>query len=156
MSELRITYQLQLSEGQTIAYEIGEDTEIDRVQLDMLLDKVGGAADRRKAIFDLPFHKARLFANRELLRSQQRERAKADATMQARVVQMTANRRSQVPPAQQDINTVAQFDNRILELQKTIQADELRIPYLEAIIEGRKPPELFPEIDDPPQALAAE
>lgn len=153
---MRITYQIQIGEGQTVAFEIGEDTEVGLDGLKRVLALASDATAVERAKFELPFHKARLFANRELLKSQLRERAKADAQMQARVVQMTGTRRNQVPPAQQDVNTVAQFDNRILELQKTIRSDELRIPYLEAVIAGEKPPELFPEIEDEPQAMAAE
>lgn len=148
MSEMRITYQIALGEGETIAYEVGEDTGIDRAGLDQVLDLIGGAAARRKAMFELPFHEARLFKNRQLLVSQRHERAKADAQADARVALRSQGRRSQVERMPQDINTVAQFDGRILEIEKTIKSDEMRIPYLKAIIAGETPPPLFPELED--------
>lgn len=153
---MRITYQITLAEGQVIAYEIGEDTEIDRKRLDEVLDLVGGAAERRKAIFDLPLHKTRLLKNREQLERERKGRANAEASMHARVVQMTGTRRNQVPPAPMDVNAVSQFDNRISALEATIREDELRIPYLEAVAEGREPPELRTELDRDRPALAAE
>ncbi len=145
MSELRITYQIQLMEGQTIAFEIGEDTDIGPAGLKDILALVSGAAAVERAKVDLPMHKARLFSNREQLHRERRRLADAEARMQANVVTMSRGRNNPVSATPQDVNTVAQFNQAITNLEATIRNDELRIPYLEAIIDGRDPPELFPE-----------
>jgi hypothetical protein len=168
MSELRITYQIQLGEGQAIAYEIGEDASIPRKDLDELLDRIGSAADRRKAVFDLPFHQARLMSNLELLEKLRRELdndnkrlSNAEIQKQANVVIGSRNRNREVPASPADVNAVAQYaqavtnrENEILQVENTIKSDEIRIPYLQAIIAGDPPPDLFPEIK--PHLMAAE
>ena len=154
MSELRITYQIQLGEGQAIAYEIGEDAAIPRSDLDELLDRIGSAAERRKAIFDLPFHQARLMSNLELLEKQKRALAEAEARQQANIVLMSRNRNREAPPAPADVNAVVQHQKAVMETEATIQSDRLRIPYLQAIIAGAPVPDLFPEIK--PHLMAAE
>lgn len=154
MSELRITYQIQLGEGQAIAYEIGEDAAIPRSDLDELLDRIGSAAERRKAIFDLPLHQARLMSNLELLEKQKRALAEAEARQQANVVVMSRNRNREAQPAPADVNAVVQHQKAVMETEATIQSDRLRIPYLQAIIAGTALPDLFPEIK--PHLMAAE
>ena len=146
MSELRITYQIQLGEGQAIAYEIGEDSAIARSDLDELLDRIGSAAERRKAVFDLPFHQARLMSNLELLEKQKRALAEAEARQQANVVVMSRNRNREAAPAPGDVNAVLQHQNAVMQTENTIRSDEIRIPYLQAVIAGEPPPDLFPEV----------
>jgi len=154
MSELRITYQIQLGEGQAIAYEIGENTSIPRKDLDELLDRIGSAAERRKAVFDLPFHQARLLSNLELLEKQKRALALAEIQKQANIVTMSRNRNKEAPAAPADINAVMQHQNSVMQTEATIRSDEIRIPYLQALIAGEPPPDLFPEIR--PHLMAAE
>lgn len=145
MSEMRVTYQIQIAEGQTLAYEIGADTNDGPEELRKVLDLVGDAAERRKAMHDLPFHKARLLSNRERIGNLRKDRAKAEANLNAHVSQISAGRRKEAVPLQTDVNAVAQWDKQIADAEALIKADELRIPYMEAIIAGREPPELFPE-----------
>lgn len=145
MSAVQITYQIQLAEGQTIAFEIGADTEDGAEKLRDTLDLVGKAAERRKAIHDLPFHQARLMTNRERITNLRRDRARADSNLNAHVVQLSKNRNKTVPPLQTDVNAVAQWDKQIADTEAAIKGDEIRIPYLQAIIDGREPPDLFPE-----------
>jgi hypothetical protein len=59
------------------------------------------------------------------------------------------------------MTAIGQIANRISETEKTIANDYLRIPYLGALIEGRPPPDLFPELKPerehrPPRIMAAE
>lgn len=145
ISGMKIAYQVPVGEGSVIAYEAAVDTTIDTADLNELLDRIGNAAERRRAIYELPMVKAGLYANRQLLTSQREERAKVFATAQAKLQAMQQGRRNVVPMAMPDVNAIAQFDNRILDLQRQIKAAELRIPYLEAVIAGEEPPELFPE-----------
>jgi uncharacterized coiled-coil protein SlyX len=42
---------------------------------------------------------------------------------------------------------VAQFDQRIMQLERQIVQDERMVEYLQAIIAGEDPPELFPATD---------
>jgi hypothetical protein len=158
---LKIAYQIQIGEGQAIAYEAAVDSTLGRRDLDELLDRIGGAAERRKAMYDLPFHKARLAQNLELLPRLQRELAEAQAKAAAAQVQKRGERVREVPMTPQDMTAIGQIANRISETEKTIANDYLRIPYLGALIEGRPPPDLFPELKpereyQPPRIMAAE
>ncbi len=153
---LKIAYQIQIGEGQALAYEAAIDSAATRPELDDLLDRLGSAAERRKAIHDLPFHRARLAQNLELLPKLRQDLAKAQARGAAVVAQKSANRRQEVPMLPQDQNAISQLEQRLLETEKTIQNDRLRIPHLQAIIAGREPPDMFPELLDEPSLMAAE
>ena len=145
MSEMRVTYQIQIAEGQTLAYEIGANTDDGPEELRKVLDLVGDAAERRKAMHDLPFHKARLLSNRERIGNLRKSRAQAESDANAHIAVLGQNRHKKVPMPQTDVNAIAQWDKQIADAEALIKADELRIPYMEAIIAGREPPELFPE-----------
>lgn len=144
---MRVTYQVQIGDGQAIAYEIGMDATSSRADLDELFDRVGGAAARRKAVFDLPLTRLSLHGARQMLESQRKERAKAVATQEMHVLRMSENRRSQAQATQVDVMAVAQFDQRIMQLERQIVQDERMVLYLEAIVAGEEPPELFPAND---------
>lgn len=152
---LRVTYQMQIGDGRVIAYEAALDSTCSRGDLDELLDRCGGAAERRQAMYELPMVKAGLYTNRELLAAQRKARAETHAQAVARHQRLQEGRRNVVPMAQPDANAIAQFDQRILDLLRQIRNAELRIPYLEAIIAGREPPELFPEAELDPVAVEA-
>jgi len=172
---LRIVYKIQIGEGQSIDYEAGVDSTMDASDLNELLDRIGGAAERRKAIHDLPFHKARLAQNLDMLPRVQRELAEAQAKSAAVRAQATAKqtqvrgeRVREVPMSpqavtaiEQSLTAISQIAERIEGIEKTIANDQLRIPYLEALIDGRPPPDLFPELKaereyQPPRIVAAE
>jgi hypothetical protein len=144
---MKVTYQIQLGDGQGIAYEIGVDSTIDRLALDELFDRIGGAAARRKAIFDLPLTQLSLNGAKQMLAQQHKERAKAVATQEMHVLRMSENRRNQAQATQVDVMAVAQFDQRIMQLERQIVQDERMVAYLQAIIAGKEPPELFPVTD---------
>jgi hypothetical protein len=144
---MKVTYQVALGDGQAIAYEAGVDMTIHRKDLDELLDRIGGAAARRKAIFDLPLTQLSLNGARQMLAQQRKERAKAVATQEAHIQRMSANRRNPAQATQVDVMAVAQFDQRIMQLERQIVQDERMVEYLQAIIAGEDPPELFPATD---------
>lgn len=144
---MKVTYQIQIGDGRGIAFEAAVEVGYPREMLNELLDRIGGAAERRQALYELPMVKAGLHANKELLKSQREERAKTHALVMAKlqhIKERDPRGRDREMPAP-DANAVAQFDGRILDLQRQIKNAELRIPYLEAIIAGEDPPELFPE-----------
>lgn len=153
---MKITYQAQAGDGRMIAYEIAEDRTIDKRDLDDLFDRIGGAVERQQAKFELPLVEANLFANRELLRSQRRERANAEARAEAKIAHLNVARRKPVEIAQQDANSLSQFDQRIVDLERQIKNAERRIPYLKALIAGETPPSLFPEAYDNDLPAAAD
>lgn len=151
---LRVTYQMQIGDGRVIAYEAAVDSTIDRQDLDELLDRCGGAAERRQAVYELPMVRAGLYTNRELLAAQRKARATTHAQAMARHHSQQQGRRNVIPMAAPDANAIAQFDQRILDLQRQIRNAELRIPYLEAVIARQPPPELFPEAEPEPVEAA--
>jgi|SRR6185436_1526707 len=160
MAMMQITYQITIGEGRTLAFEIGEDTEIGRDGLDATLDLVAKAVDRQKAVYDLPFQEKQLQQCREALIVARRRRADADAALNAHVTQLSATRRNNVQPLQSDVNAVAEFDKTILNLEAAIKANELLIPHLRAVIAGEDPPSLTPEVAEEefrvPVPMAAE
>jgi hypothetical protein len=142
---LGITYQATLIDGKTLAFETAIDNTVDRPELDGFLDTFIGAAKRQQAIEELPLVKQSLSANTQTLHEQERARARAVADGQARISASNASRRNPRPetPAS-DVAALAQFDQRISQLKSAIAAARARIPYLEAIIDRREPPEMFP------------
>jgi hypothetical protein len=151
---MRVTYQVQIGDGQTIAYEVGVDATIAREDLDELFDRVGGAAARRKAVFDLPLTELSLAGAKAMLVQQRKAHAAAVATQEAHIQRMSENRRNQAQATQVDVMAVAQFDQRIMQLERQIVQDTRMVEYLKAIIAGETPPELFPAAND--MAMAAE
>jgi Zn finger protein HypA/HybF involved in hydrogenase expression len=145
MAMMQITYQITIGEGQTIAFEIGEDTEVGTDGLNKTLDLVAQATARQKAKHDLPFQEKQLIQCRESLVATRKKRAQAAATLDAHVAQLSSTRRNNVQPLQSDVNAVSEFDKTITNLEAAIKANELLIPYLKAIIAGETPPSLFPE-----------
>jgi Zn finger protein HypA/HybF involved in hydrogenase expression len=145
MAMMQITYQITIGEGRTLAFEIGEDTDIGPEALNKTLDLVAQATARQKAEYDLPFQEQQLIQCRETLEATRKRRAQAAATLDAHVAQLSATRRSNVQPLQSDVNAVAEFDKTITNLEAAIKANELLIPRLKAIIAGQPLPSLLDE-----------
>lgn len=143
---MRVTYQIAIGDGRTVAYEAAVDSTIAREDLDELLDRCGDAAERRQAVFELPLVRASLWSNRQLLATERVSRARAQAESEGRVAQLSRGRRADVPLPPSDVNRIAQYDARLLQIEAQIKSAEARIPYLEAIIARREPPDLFPEL----------
>ncbi len=147
MAMMQITYQITIGEGRTLAFEIGEDTDIGSEKLNQTLDLVSQATARQKAEYDLPFQEQQLIQCRETLVATRKKRAQAAATLEAHVTQMSLKRSSNVQPLQSDVNAVAEFDKTITNLEAAIKANELLIPRLKAIIAGETPPSLLTEAE---------
>lgn len=138
---VEITYQATLIDGKQLAFVLAEDATISREDLDELLDRYVGASRRQQAIEELPLVRANLSSNRKLLLLQRRERAKAEGGSHARMALVGSARRNPRPMPVGDENAVAQFDARIAQIETQIKHAELRIPYLEALIDRREPPD---------------
>lgn len=140
---MKIAYHFQIGEGQQIAYEVAEDRTASLDDLNELLDRLGGAAARQKAIHDLPFARLRLRQNREKLGKAERALHDAIAKQEAHVQQLVQSRRNAnaAQPLPTDINAVTQAQTTLQGIIDTIRFDELEIPRLEAIIAGREPPQ---------------
>ena len=152
-----ITYQFTLDGAQTLAFEIAAASTMPRADLDEILDRIGGAAERRQAILEMPICKMNLLTNLRMLENQREGRAKAVAEAKARAEVRSINRRNPVQMAQGDENAIAEFDKRIMQIEGSIKTGRMRIPYLEALIERRPPPDLFPDVPpDYETAMAAE
>ncbi len=123
----------------TVAVDRTESTE----DLNEMLDRITAAHRRQAAIEELPIVKESLYKNRRLLTEAQRERARAEAQAAARI---PPNRRNPQPASPQDESRVLQYDQRILQIQEQILLADARIPYLEAIVAGKEPPEALPEL----------
>jgi hypothetical protein len=145
---MKITYQMPLGgAGQGLSFEVAAAARIPPEALGEILDNLGSEARRQLAVEQLPNIKADLFVNLKLLRDQKVGRAKAMAQQQANMDRNSINRRREAQPLPADAAAVSQFDARIMDLEGHIEAARKRIPYLEAIIDRRDPPELFPEIE---------
>lgn len=144
---LKIAYHIQIGEGQQIAYEAAVDSTVDQQDLNELLDRLGTAAERRKAIHDLPYAKLRLRQNREKLAKAEKALHEAISKQEAHVQQLVQTRRNAnaAQPLPTDINAVTQAQSTLQGIIDTIRFDELEIPRLEAIIAGRPPPEEPPD-----------
>ena len=140
---MKIAYHFQIAEGQMIAYEVAEDRTASLQDLNELLDRLGGAAARQKAVHDLPFARLRLRQNREKLEKAERALHDAIAKQEAHVQQLVQSRRNPnaAQPLPTDINAVTQAQTTLQGIIDTIRFDELEIPRLEAIIAGMPPPE---------------
>jgi hypothetical protein len=152
---MKIKYSAPLStDGDGIEFEMAVDSTIHRDDLDELLDKVAGAHRRQAATRELPLLRQLLHKDRKLLPIARRKAADHDAAMTARAVALGANRRREVQPNLQDVNGLQQLNKDVLAIEEAIKLAEVRIPYLEAIIAGKEPPDPFAAAND--TALAAE
>ena len=150
---MKIKYSAPLSpDGDGIEYEMAVDSTIHRDDLDELLDKVGGAHQRQAAKRELPLLRQNLHGNRNLLRSARNEKARHEAGMNARASALGGTRRREVQPNPQDANALSQHDQRIIKIEEEIKRAEQRIPYLEAIVAGKDPPDPFAAANDTAQA----
>ena len=139
---LKVAFQIQLADGVVLAYEAAADQTLAREDLDELLDRLGGAAERQRAIRELPLSKQRLSKNLKLLPKRQADVAKAKADAAAHITIMSANRRvkrEDMPLT--DVQAVKGAVDALNILEQTIELDRLAIAYYEAIIAGREPPD---------------
>jgi hypothetical protein len=143
---MRITVQGPLSpDGLGIAFEVGVDSEIAFQKLDALLDKILDARRRQAAIEELPIVRQHLYAKRELLKTAKRAQAEHEARMSARTFGV---RGRPVQPNLQDVNGAQQHHNTIMQIEEQIELSMARIPYLEALRDGRPTPDPLPAAND--------
>ncbi len=135
-------------DGLGVGFRIAADATISLDELNERLDTVAGALRRQRAMEQLPLEKQRLSANLKLLRTAEIDRARHKAQMSGRTIQ----RRGGSVEMPQDVNSLAQFDQRIMEINGQIEGARAAIPYLEAVIAGREPPELYPVANDQREA----
>jgi hypothetical protein len=139
-------------DGDGIEFVVAVDSTIDRADLDELLDRIRSAHDRQAAIKELPLLRQNLHGNRNLLRMARREKAAHEAGMSARYAQLRAGGhgrgRSEVQANPQDVNALSQHDQRIIKIEEEIKRAEARVPYLEAIVAGKEPPDPFAAAND--------
>jgi hypothetical protein len=146
---MRIKFSAPISpDGAGMEFEVGVDATIDRPELDLLLDTVASARRRQAAIEELPLERQGLYRNSELLKIARREKAAHEARMGARLTALGARRRGEVMPNPQDVNALSQHDNRIMQIEEQIERAKARIPYLEALIDNREPPDYLPAAND--------
>ena len=152
---LGITYQATLIDGKQLAFETAIDNTVDREELDRTLDTFIGAAKRQQAIEELPLVKEALSVNLATLRQKETERAQAIAAQDARAALSEMERprgtRRHAGNANQPLTAggpdaaVMQANQMIEALKAKIAAARARIPYLQAIIDRREPPDPFPQ-----------
>jgi hypothetical protein len=128
-------------DGLGVGFRIAVDATISLEDLNIQLDIVAKATRRQRAMEQLPLEKQRLSANLKLLKTAEIDRARHKAQMSGRVIQ----RRGGSVEMPQDVNALAQFDQRIMEINGQIEGARAAIPYLEAVIAGEEPPELYPD-----------
>jgi hypothetical protein len=128
-------------DGLGVGFRIAVDATISLEDLNIQLDIVAKATRRQRAMEQLPLEKQRLSANLKLLKTAEIDRARHKAQMSGRVIQ----RRGGSVEMPQDVNALAQFDQRIMEINGQIEGARAAIPYLESVIAGEEPPELYPD-----------
>jgi len=128
-------------DGLGVGFRIAADATISLEDLNIQLDVVAKATRRQRAMEQLPLEKQRLSANLKLLKTAEIDRARHKAQMSGRVIQ----RRGGAVEMPQDVNALAQFDQRVMEINGQIEGARAAIPYLEAVIAGKEPPELYPD-----------
>ncbi len=139
---MRITLQFPISpDGKTIAWEIVEDQTASAEDLDEVTERAWSVTRRLSALEELPIIKASLYKCRKLLVTARKERAMAIAQQEAA---HSGPRRNPRPANPQDQQRLMQYDTRVLQIEEQIIVDEARIPYLEAIIARKDPPEPLP------------
>ena len=149
---MRITLQGPISpDGKTMAWEIVEDQTADAASLDELMDRAWGVQRRQSAIEELPIVRESLFKNQKLIITARKERAMAVASMEA-ARDRTPRRNLQANQNPQDAQRLLQYDTRVLQIEEQIILCEARIPYLEAIIARKEPPEPLPLLRDVSEA----
>jgi hypothetical protein len=131
-------------DGLGVGFRIAVDATISLEDLNIQLDIVAKATRRQRAMEQLPLEKQRLSANLKLLKTAEQDRARHKAQMSGRVIQ----RRGGAVEMPQDVNALAQFDQRVMEINGQIEGARAAIPYLAAVIAGEEPPELYPEVSD--------
>ncbi len=150
---MQITFQSPLSpDGKGLNFVIACESTIASGDLDQRLDLIAAAVRRQQAVEELPIVKQSLSANLKLLKTAKKEQATAVARHEAKAATRNKGLRNQVELPASDL---VQHDNRILQIEGQIAGAQTRIPYLEALIEGREPPELFP-VSAKDQAEAAD
>jgi hypothetical protein len=132
-------------DGLGVGFRIAVDATIGLEDLNIQLDIVAKATRRQRAMEQLPLEKQRLSANLNLLKTTERERARHLAGMTARTQKLQANRRNPVEPMAQDTQGLIGHDNEIRRINGHIEGARAAIPYLEAVIAGEEPPELYPD-----------
>lgn len=139
---MKVAYHFPITPegGRALSYEAAVDSTIGQEDLNDMLDTMRVAAERQKAIHDLPFHKMRLVQNRAKLPAREKELALMTANAQAKANRNATNRRTQLDVNPADQQNIAKLESALADLVATIAADEGEIPRLEAIIAGREPP----------------
>lgn len=127
-------------DGLGVGFRIAVDATISLEDLNIQLDIVAKATRRQRAMEQLPLEKQRLSANLKLLKTAEIDRARHKAQMQVR-----KERRGKEIEMPQEINSLEQFDRRVMEINGQIEGARAAIPYLEAVIAGEEPPELYPD-----------
>ena len=146
---MKITFQGPLSpDGLGVAFEVAVDSTIHQADLDDLLDRIAGARRRQAAIEELPIVRQNLHAKRELLKTARHDKAVHEAAMTARHEQLAPRRRNEVMPNIQDQNALSQHVKTVIQIEEQIELMKARIPYLEALRDGKEPPDPLPAAND--------
>ena len=146
---MRIKFSAPISpDGTGIEFDTAVDATISGPDLDELLDRIGKARRRQAAIEELPMEQQALQRNIGLLAVARAEKAAHVQRTEGKIEIIGARRRNPVQPSLQDQNALTQHDSRIMQIEEQIARSKARIPYLEALIAGREPPDQFPAAND--------
>jgi len=147
---MQIASKIPLSpDGKELNFVTFVDALIPLEALNERLDVIAKAGRRQAAIEELPIVKQSLAANLKLLAKEIEARAHAAAALDIKLRVVGGNRRNPdaTRHAPQDVNALAQHDNRITQIRGQIEGTRQRIPYLESIIAGEEPPEIADDED---------
>lgn len=143
---MQITFQSPVGpSGKGISFVLAVESAIETDDLNRRLDVIAAATRRQDAFEQLRLDQQSLAANRKLLVKAKAALSAAEQQLQGKVTLMSANRRRPVDATQaapQQVSSVSQHQQRILEIEGQIAGCEERIPFWKAILRGEEPIDL--------------
>ena len=149
---MQITFQSPIGpsgKGVNFVSAIEADCSLD--DLNRRLDVMGAAARRQDAFEQLRLDENHLAANKKLLAKARAARTAVQRTLESKVSEASKDRRKAPDAARvapQEINSVSQHDQRILEIEGQIAGCEERIPVWRATLRGEEPLDLGEPAND--------
>jgi hypothetical protein len=151
---MQVTFQSPVGpSGKGMTFILGVVADLDLEDLNKRLDIIAAAARRQDAFEQLRLDQNHLLANRKLLAKTRAARVAAQQRLDGRmdevgVTKHGGKKRDPNVVAMNDVNAVAQHDQRILEIEGQIAGCEERIPFWKAILRGEEPLDLNEPAND--------
>lgn len=144
VTALALTYQIELSPGRSIAYQVPLPAESDLADLNERLDTLHDATERQLARVQLPQARGKLKIASVQLKLQENLYAKTKALNEARWTQSHKQGVFRMSEAQS--SALDNIATTVAKWRADLPILEWEIARLQAVIDGRTPPEELPAI----------